>query len=259
MSISQDDLVKGFFNSGIESGSHILVHSSLSSLGWVEGNADCVIDSLIQTCGPDGTVIFPTLTGCPDDSQENPPRFDARYTRCWTGIIPETARKRTNAKRSIHPTHSVVAFGRLADWITSGHELVLTPCGFGSPYDKLANVGGYIVLIGVTLSANTSFHHAEEIAGVKYVVQDKPMDIELIDNEGNKVLMKETRLHRWGPKRDYEAFEPSMIELGICRITKVGEADVRVIDASFQRMFLLRKLLADPLATLDLSERHNWQ
>ena len=238
-------------------GDHILVHSSLS-LGWVEDGANTVIDA-DRGRGRTGTVIFPTLTGCPDDSPEHPPVFDARHTRCWTGTIPDTARRRPDALRSLHPTHSVAAIGRLAEWITAGHHLVRTPCGCGSPYDKLADIGGKIVLIGVTECINTSFHHAEELAEVPFVCLGTPMDITLTDIEGREVRMRDTYLHRWGGARDFEFLERAMIDLGICRVRQVGDASVRVIDANFQRMFLVRKLLDDPLATLALSERGNWK
>ena len=70
--------------------------------------------------------------------------------------------------------------------------------------------------------------------------------------------MRGTYVHRWGPKRDYDALEHSMIDYGICRVGRVGDADVRIMDAMLQRMFLVRKLLEDPLATLALPERENW-
>ena len=107
MALSVQDLAEGFRDAGIERGDHILVHSSLSSLGWVEGGADDVIDALRVVVGEPGTVLFPTLTACPDDSREHPPVFDVRHTRCWTGRIPETARQRPDAHEQPAPN----AFG----------------------------------------------------------------------------------------------------------------------------------------------------
>jgi len=257
--LTTEQLTEEFNDAGIERGDSILVHSSLSSLGWVDGGADAVVDALIEAVGDEGTVLFPTLTGSPDNSREHPPIFDARSTRCWTGAIPEAARQRPDAPRSLHPTHSASAIGKLARWFTTGHELVHTPCGFGSPYDKLADIGGKIVLIGVTQSSNTSFHSAEEIAGVPYVLRPEPLDVTLTDADGNSIEMRETCIHLWGAKRDYNIFEDPMIDLGICQVSRVGNAEVRIIDAMLQRMFLLRKLLEDPLATLDITERRKWQ
>jgi len=258
MALNVQDLAESFQDAGIERGDHILVHSSLSSLGSVEGGADAVIDALLMAVGELGTAIFPTLTGCPDDSRERPPVFDARHSRCWTGRIPEAARSRDGAVRSLHPTHSVAAIGKLAKWITAGHELVRTPCGYGSPYDKLGDAAGKIALVGVTQAANTSFHLAEEIAGAPYVLLPDPVDLSLIDSTGAEAQMRGTYLHRWGPKRDYEIFEHAMIDYGICRVGKVGDAAVRVMDAMLLRTLLVRKLLDDPLATLALEERAGW-
>jgi aminoglycoside 3-N-acetyltransferase len=160
--------------------------------------------------------------------------------------------------RSLHPTHSVVAIGKLARWLAQGHELVRTPCGSGSPYGKLADIAGKIALVGVSQAANTSFHHSEEVAGTPYVLLPEPVDLSLIDSDGREVTMRGTYVHRWGPKRDYELFELAMIDYGICRLGKVGDAEVRVVDAMLMRMLLVRKLLDDSLATLALGEREQW-
>ena len=257
VSLTAAELTDQFREAGIERGDSILVHSSLKSLGHVQHGADAVVQALVDAVGSDGTVLFPTLTGSAHDSAANPPEFHCLTAKCWTGAIPETARQYSTALRSLHPTHSVAAIGRLADWFASGHELVSSPCGFGSPYDKLADIGGKIILIGVTQSSNTSFHMAEEIAGVPYVLQDEPVDAIVVDADGGRLEFR-TRVHLWGARRDYDALEPQMIDLGICHIRTVGNAEVRVIDAMFQRMFLIRKLLEDPLAVLAASERVNW-
>ena len=76
---------------------------------------------------------------------------------------------------------------------------------------------------------------------------------------GAPVEMRGTRLHLHGAKRDYDHLETRMIDLGFCNIRSVGNAEVRVVDAMLQRMFLVRKLLDDPLAVLDVSERAKWQ
>lgn len=252
------ELTDQFRNAGIEPGDSVLVHSSLRSLGWVDGGAEAVVGSLVDAVGEKGTVLFPTLTGSAADSAETPPVYDARSTECWTGAIPEAARQRPDAVRSLHPTHSVVAIGRLSHWFTSCHELVRTPCGFGSPYDKLADIGGKIMLIGVTQASNTSFHLAEELSRVPYVLQKEPADLTMRNAGGEEVHMQGARLHLWSARRDYDALEPQMIDYGICHIRKVGNAEVRLNDAMLQRMFLVRRLLDDPLAVLDASERVKW-
>lgn len=78
-------------------GKAVLVHSSLSRLGNVDGGAETVIDALLTAVGPSGTVHFPTLTGTDCDSPKAPPVMNVISTPCWTGFIPETARKRAGA------------------------------------------------------------------------------------------------------------------------------------------------------------------
>src|SRR5215213_5257896 len=89
---------------GLPSGCKVLVHSAMSSFGHVEGGADTVIDALLSVVGSQGTVMAPTLTGNEYLSPDNPPTFDPVNTPCWTGRVPETMRKRSNALRSLHPT-----------------------------------------------------------------------------------------------------------------------------------------------------------
>src|SRR5947209_2486207 len=78
---------------GLPAGADVLVHSSLSRIGNVEGGAEAAIEALLDAVGLAGTVLFPTLTGRREDGPLQPPFLDALTTPCWTGRIPETARQ----------------------------------------------------------------------------------------------------------------------------------------------------------------------
>lgn len=244
------NLVSDLKKLGVQEGDTIIVHSSLSSIGWVEGGPNAVIGAIVEAVGQDGTVLFPTLTGTSIDSAAHPPNFDAKLSPAQTGLIPETARLRLDAIRSLHPTHSVAAIGKRAAWITIEHELCRTPCGFGSPYDKLSDIGGKILLIGVTEAVNTCFHHSEELAKVPFVLQTEPVNAISIDFEGNRRQLNGIFIHSWESPRDYDRLEPQMIENGMISLGKLGDANCRLVDASAQRKFLLNLLLEDPSAVL---------
>jgi aminoglycoside 3-N-acetyltransferase len=92
--------------------------------------------------------------------------MDVRRSVCWTGRIPETARLRPDARRSLHPTHSVVALGAQATRYASNHERSSTPCDVWSPYHRLIDERGKILLLGVSQQSNTMLHCLEELAGV---------------------------------------------------------------------------------------------
>jgi aminoglycoside 3-N-acetyltransferase len=56
------DLAASFAEVGVRRGGALLVHSSLSSLGMVQGGEHVVIDALLEAVGPDGLLIMPTHT-----------------------------------------------------------------------------------------------------------------------------------------------------------------------------------------------------
>ena len=246
--VTRRDIVRGVRQLGLEAGASVLVHSSLSSLGYVEGGADTLIDALLEAVSPNGTVLVPTLTGSEALNAENPPFYDPSETPCWTGRIPETLRQRPDAVRSLHPTHSVAAIGARAQALTQDHEFSITPCGPDSPYGRLARTGGHILLLGVTHSVNTTMHHVEEIVGVPYHMQ--PGLVAARIKTGEHVRTIHTMLHRYGPQRCFERMEPVFRERGIQRDGRIGQAQVRLIDTRRMVEITRQALLQDPTILL---------
>jgi aminoglycoside 3-N-acetyltransferase len=242
--VSQKDIVRGLHTLGLVEGMDVLVHTSLSSFGFVQGGADAVIDALLQAVGAQGTVLVPTLTGSEALSAQNPPRFDPRQTPCWTGRIPETFRRRPEAIRSLHPTHSVAAIGARARDLTVGHEYAITPCGPDSPYGRLAASGGYILLLGVTHNVNTTFHHVEESVGVPYHMQPGLVAARIVKERREETV--HLMLHRYGPRRDFGRIEPLLCERGIQCEGLIGRSHARLIDAGRMVCLTRQALLQDP-------------
>ncbi len=229
--IRKSDLMQGLRELGLPAGCAVLVHSSLSSFGHVEGGADSVIDALLDTVGPGGTVLVPTLTGSKALSAENPPIFYPLATPCWTGRIPETMRRRPEALRSLHPTHSVAAIGAEAVSLTQSHLDSVSPCDAQSPYGRLAaRPDGYILLLGVNHESNTTFHHVEEITGVEYHLQPGFAQAQIL-LEG-RTIIRHIMLHAYGTDRMFRRMEPLLIERGIQRTGEIGQATVRLIAAA---------------------------
>jgi aminoglycoside 3-N-acetyltransferase len=241
--VTRQDIVRGLRQLGLLAGADVLVHTSLSSFGYVRGGEDAVIDAIIETVGPQGTVLVPTLTGSEELDAQNPPSFDPDSTPCWTGRIPETLRQRPGAVRSHHPTHSVAAIGARARALTRDHEFSITPCGPDSPYGRLARDGGQILLLGVTHSVNTTFHHVEEIVGVPYHMQ--PGLVAARVKSRDQVRTIHLMLHRYGPHRCFERLEPVFRERGIQREGQIGEAHARLIDARRMVEIARQALLQD--------------
>jgi aminoglycoside 3-N-acetyltransferase len=244
--LTQADILAGLRALSLRAGSHVLVHSSLSSFGYVEGGADAVIDALIEAVGPEGTVIVPTLTGSEALAPANPPIFDVRQTACWTGRIPETLRARPDAVRSLHPTHSVAAIGAGASFFTQDHVRSVTPCDEESPYGKLAaHPDGYVLLIGVTHISSTIFHHIEEVVGVDYHIQPHLTAATIVDAQG-AAHPKHLLLHQYGTPRDFDVVESVLRELGIQRDGLIGAAALRLVKASAMVQAVSRLLRVSP-------------
>jgi aminoglycoside 3-N-acetyltransferase len=168
---------------GVRADGVLLVHSSLSALGYVEGGPETVIQGLLAALGPDGTLLMPALT-YEHVTPENPV-FDLCHTPSNVGAIPEHFRLRPGTRRSLHPTHSVCAVGPRAVELLDEHVLDDTPCGPHSPFRKLRDVGGQLLMLGCGLHPNTSLHAIEELVQPPYLFGD-PLTYTLIDAEGRR-------------------------------------------------------------------------
>lgn len=170
-------LVGDFETLGINPGDTVLLHSSLSSIGWVCGGAEAVVQALLDVLGPDGTLVVPTHSGDNSDParwasppvpeawwttiQNTTPAYDPRTSRTRRmGIIAETVRGWPGARRSAHPQTSFAAIGRNASFITADHAL---DCQLGeqSPLARLEDVEARVLLLGVGYGVCTAFHLAE--------------------------------------------------------------------------------------------------
>lgn len=171
----------GLREMGLPSGATVLVHSSLSALGWVAGGAQAVVLALVDAVGPSGTLVVPTQSGNLSEPAlwTNPPvpegwwesirrempAFDPALTPSgYMGAIVECFRHLPGVIRSPHPTCSFAAVGPRAAEIVGVHELQ-DGFGEGSPLARLYDADAWVLLLGVGHSSNTSLHLAEYRAG----------------------------------------------------------------------------------------------
>ena len=252
-SVRVETIVNGLWDLSIRAGDTVLVHSSLSRFGEVNGGAETVIRALLQAVGEEGTILAPTLTGTREDGPTHPPRFNVRTTPCWTGRVAETLRLWPGAIRSLGPTHSVTALGSDARRLLAGHEDCRTPCGAASPYVKLAKAGGKIIFFGVTLDANTTFHAAEELACVPYHLQQESTPCLIIDETGRE-LKRDCLLHYWNHKRRFHELEEVLFGKGILKRGLVGPVHTLIVESAPMMEFTLGILKRDPWYLVETRE-----
>lgn len=170
-------LVEDLRELGVEAGATLLVHASLSELGWVCGGAQAVVEALRRVVTDSGTLVVPTHTPQYTDPEgwSNPPvpegwvgtireamppyRPSVTPSR-GVGAIPECLRTCPGARRSRHPVMSFAALGDDAGAVVAEHGYDRS-LGEGSPLADIYDRDGDVLLLGVGHGVNTSLHLAE--------------------------------------------------------------------------------------------------
>jgi aminoglycoside 3-N-acetyltransferase len=174
----------------------VLIHSSMSRLGFVEGGATAVVDALCDVIVGErkSTVAVPTfsMTGLMADTLRAGDVFDVRETPSGTGRISELARRRPDARRSLHPTHSVAAIGPRASWLVDGHHRDTHTFGRFSPFGRLLEADGFVLGLGIDLGPVTFYHVLEDLGAfpVNVYTSDSPIAATCVDERGGRVGLK---------------------------------------------------------------------
>jgi aminoglycoside 3-N-acetyltransferase len=241
--LSSQDLAADLRTLGVTAGQTLLVHSSLRSIGWVDGGAESVVSALREVLGPAGTLVVPTGTADNSDSsrlylariarmsEQEAERFRAemrpfdRDTTPSTGMgrIAEAVRTHPEARRSDHPQTSFAALGPMADDLMADHELT---CHLGedSPIGKMYCIGASVLLLGVSFSSCSALHLAEYLYTLKPPVRTY------------SCVMKSDSGRRWVSYEDVVLDDSDFRTLGIhldeSKIPdhgRVGNADCRLM------------------------------
>lgn len=100
MAYTKADLKHDLAAMGLTGNETILIHSSMKSIGPVEGGADTVLDAWMEFFA-EGLLLLPTHTWRFINEENRV--FDVRRSPCCVGILPELFRQRPGVVRSLHP------------------------------------------------------------------------------------------------------------------------------------------------------------
>lgn len=233
---TEQELIRQIKALGVSATDTLVVHTALKSVGEIEAKekrpAVVLIDAL-RSAVKDGLLLIPAFTYA---NVRETPVFDVRDTVPCIGGVPAAAVELANQAyasgkqspiRSLHPTHSVVAFGQAAAEYVADDAKATTPFPIFGSLGKMINGGGKLLFIGAHLSTNSFIHAMDEYLEPSGV--HSPSLVTVTDYEGNTMQRGVARCQ--GPSARYPLYEPYLREAGAIIYGRVGDADAILIDA----------------------------
>ncbi|WP_211750221.1 AAC(3) family N-acetyltransferase [Paenibacillus sp. Marseille-Q4541] len=224
-----ESLMKQLEELDIDSKGTLLVHSSMKSMGQVEGGADTVLDAFTEYM-KDGLLVLPTHTW--SYIKADNPKFYVDRSPCCVGILPELFRNRPGVVRSLHPTHSVAALGRDSIEFTHDDHHFDTPCARGSSWGKLLDREATILLVGVDLKRNTFIHGVEEWMDIEGRLTDGHEMLYTVLPDGTEIPVPSRRHCGLSWSHHFWKVDEVLESKGAMYKGRLGDAVVRVCDAA---------------------------
>lgn len=241
----------------------VMVHSSLPDIGNIKRLY--VTDNLKEYVLDKGfTVLCPALPikGSSLDYLKSTKVFDVRTAPNAMGSISSYYGHLDSARRSLSPTHSVVAYGSRAVYYTEEHHLSETPFSRLSPYFKLLQNKGKILMFGASLKNLTFCHIIEEMIGEEafpvQVYDSRRFEVELIDETG-AISKGFFRAHsqKISKMRDTKEIMGIIRELPSTKVFSIGCGEAILLDAKDVCLCFLSQLKSglSTIGRVKVSER----
>lgn len=233
--INKKDVKNELKRIGIEPYDRIIVHSSMSKIGVLSEGAKTFVEALKEYVTEDGTIIMPTHSAnnmYDYLNDKNRPPFSVIDTPSRLGKITEYFRKQDKTYRSIHPTHSVAAWGKDAGEYVKNHHKSFRPFDKFSPYPEIIEDNFKTLAIGVDLNSTTVVRVADDL------MSNFPFDpytsdtfkVDCVDRDGS-IISVETYSHR----RDIRYYRDNMILFpylkDLIKLDKFFSADIMLYNS----------------------------
>lgn len=222
----------------------LLVHSSMKAVGQAEGGAETVLDVLCEHMS-DGLLLMPTHTWATINNEHN--IYDYTAEPSCTGILGSLLLRLPGSVRSLHPSHSVAAWGKNAEEFVEGEHLCQTPCPRDGIMGKLLDAGGKILFLGCPLSKNTFIHGVEEWAQIPDRLGEPELRY-IIMRDGSTYFT--TMCPHRAPVPDisvnYAKLEAPLLELHAASEHRFGDARCILCDCSEMTRIVSEMLILEP-------------
>ena len=231
--VTKKELFEMLREFGIKHDDKVTMHISLKAVGEIEGGAEGLIDGFCEYLH-DGLFIVPTHTW--SNVNKDNPIYDVKKTVPCIGTLPTIAAFHPKSKRSLHPTHSLVVFGKGAEDYIKGEEKSSTPAPIGGALNRLYEENGKILLVGVGHECNTYLHAVDERLNIPNRINPDTFVATIIDENGNKIQSPPFHTHyteglEGGCSDYYPNYKKAFEILGGVSYGRLGNALVYCCDA----------------------------
>jgi aminoglycoside 3-N-acetyltransferase len=240
--LDQADFIHGLGRLGLGPGSLVFMHSSMRSLGKVQGGPRTVVSAILELLGPQGTLAVPIYH---DFFLKGPAQvWDTARSPSKMGILSELVRTWPEAVRCAHPSHPIAAIGPLAGELAALDQG--SACGKNSLLMRLVEQNAAVLLLGVGYKVCTLFHLAEELSRVPYREWVTLSGTVIRDGVATQKKIPFYR-RRLGYCNDFTPCGRDLELAGKVASVKIGNALARRIRAKALLAFTLDKIGKDPM------------
>ena len=223
---------------GIAEGDTLLVHAAFTPLSGFSGTPQELIERVGRILGSDGNLLMMSMayTSSAHAYLKRGEPFDVRRTMSRMGLVTEVFRRRRDVHRSLNPVHPVLARGPRAEWLVADHDATPFSCGDDTPIERLARLGGRILLFDVSYITATFLHHLEhrfrDRLPVK-VYHDEMLEATVVAADGT---VRRLKTHVFEPTtarardRVWLDLEAEFGRRGALRTGRLGNTDLMLMD-----------------------------
>ena len=224
---TKDQLKAQLETMGLKPTDAVMVHSSMKAIGEVEGRADTVLEALMEYLS-EGMLMLPTHTWATVKAAN--PVYDPQTEPSCVGLLTNLFMKRKGVVRSLHPTHSMAAYGKQAEDFIRGEENACSPCPPGGAWDRLKDINAKILLVGVTHVNNTFIHVVDEAIDVPGRLVKDPAAISVRMPDGS-LYTRMYYAHEGHISREFDKLRKAYEEMGAAKDVRFGDAACILCDA----------------------------
>ena len=215
----------------------VMLHSSLVEIGNIQGRHKPFVNYLQEKVLDKGHTLIAIaipIKGSTSDYLQSISQFDEEAPIAM-GAISTYYAKQDGACRSLNPTHSVVAYGPLAEEYTAEHHIDKTAFTEKSPYYKFLEQNGSVLMIGAGIKHLTIMHIVEDMMGDLYpcrVYERKPHAVDIYKG-GECVHKGQYFAHSpWMSSLRSDSYMIDCIKaLPTTKIVNLGAAEISYINA----------------------------